>query len=519
MGELAKLEASLAAKGRLSDSWPLTHRAAVTAVLCWLLPAAEHCRWFRPVAKPGSFPLIRATQERLDTTVFVRSDTFSPPTAADLREHWAKPSVIKRGKAMGIGRLQHQSMRVWMAGLVTDAKAVQATIAAAAASPGAALLRSLMDRLGWFVELMDCHSIMEDDVIYKTIEGLGETASAASRCRAATVPSGPGPPSCGLARRPAAPEPTPAALTHPAHHRPAHHPSAPHAPPAAPGCTAMHTVEHIHEIPALVKLGEQMSAAVNAVTAASDGELTDDEKAELVTALETASAEAATRQEASAAEHHAMAAEAAARAESLKAAKDAAEGEAEAEGDAAATGSAPPSPSHVGVTEAEAGSRPAALAALWAACQAFVDSAPHVEAHFVGEETNLFPRLQSLSPQSHAEIFREVLSRVPRFAGGLLPFILGGLDPAQADQYLFTHRAHGKHTPEEWRSLVADVAAGVERGMLRPNKWRAILDRCTDVRKANEENEAAAAAADTEDDAVPAATPAESAVPAATPEE
>ncbi len=158
--------------------WTAAEVGAAAAVLLWLAPAASHCRWFKVMDKPGSFPLCSAVAA--DINRMLAAAGLEMPRSAFVA-HLAKPSVVPRPPALGVGRMQHGAMRSQMATCHASAEAILAEIDAFA--DGKAPLPPLdkVDKLarlfGHFVVVIDAHSVMEDDLIYHELERACESTA------------------------------------------------------------------------------------------------------------------------------------------------------------------------------------------------------------------------------------------------------------------------------------------------------------------------------------------------------
>ncbi|KAA0176044.1 hypothetical protein FNF27_02436 [Cafeteria roenbergensis] len=449
---LNRVEALVEGRGTTGTAeWTAAEVGAAAAVLLWLAPAASHCRWFKVMDKPGSFPLCSAVAA--DINRMLAAAGLEMPRSAFVA-HLAKPSVVPRPPALGVGRMQHGAMRSQMATCHASAEAILAEIDAFA--DGKAPLPPLdkVDKLarlfGHFVVVIDAHSVMEDDLIYHELER------------------------------------------------------------AFPGCTALHTIEHVNEVPEFRAIHRRLLAAAEALRAllpsSDESASAAAEAGDVRVAVDEAKKAHSAALEAAVEHRAAMAKQAEAVAAQAKsdAAARAAEGDADAA--AGASAAAAPAPADAPATRSEspagvagssdvdasastseaapalAASLAQATAALWAACAQVRQCRDDVEDHFVGEETNLFPRLQKLPPPVRKATAGKCLALLKATHEEVLPALLAAMNPAQADHYVHVIRSLGGLSEDEWTALVASLRAGVAAGDMSQAQLDALAARSGPVR-------------------------------------
>jgi hypothetical protein len=115
---------------------------------------------------------------------------------------------------------------------------------------------------------------------------------------------------------------------------------------------------------------------------------------------------------------------------------------------------------------------------------------PGVEKHFVGEETHIFPNMQKLAPPKRKAMFLKTFDLCKEMHSTLLAFIIGGLNPAQAEQYLWILRKHAPLTDDEWRARIAELRDGAAEGKMSAEKFNLVHARADAVRSFAEPLEA-----------------------------
>ncbi|CAE7698198.1 unnamed protein product, partial [Symbiodinium microadriaticum] len=425
--------------------WTAAEVGAAAAVLLWLAPAASHCRWFKVMDKPGSFPLCSAVAA--DINRMLAAAGLEMPRSAFVA-HLAKPSVVPRPPALGVGRMQHGAMRSQMATCHASAEAILAEIDAFA--DGKAPLPPLdkVDKLarlfGRFVVVIDAHSVMEDDLIYHELERACEST--------ATRP--PVPEFRAIHRRLLAAAEALRALL------PSSDESASVAAEAGDVRVAVDEAKKAH------------SAALEAAV---------EHRAAMAKQAEAVAAQAKSDAAARAAEGDADAA-AGASAAAAPTPADAPATRSESPAGVAGSSDVDASASTSEAAPALAASLAQATAALWAACAQVRQCRDDVEDHFVGEETNLFPRLQKLPPPVRKATAGKCLALLKATHEEVLPALLAAMNPAQADHYVHVIRSLGGLSEDEWTALVASLRAGVAAGDMSQAQLDALAARSGPVR-------------------------------------